>query len=80
MKYELSAYEKGLLAKGLSFYLQPKYLNYTDYLVNLDLLYINFRNLGILSNEDLDCVKTRTKKNSPFFLLKLWQQGTATSF
>ena len=64
MKYELSIYEKGLPAKGLSFYLQPKYLNYTDYLVNLDLLYINFRNLGILSNEDLDCMKTRTKETA----------------
>ena len=64
MKYELSIYEKGLLAKGLSFYLQPKYLNYTDYLVNLDLLYINFCNLGILSNEDLDCMKTRTKETA----------------
>ena len=37
-------------------------MDYTDYLVNFELLYRNIRNLGILSNEDLGFVKTRTKE------------------
>ena len=37
-------------------------MNYADYLVNCELFYRNIRNLGILSNEDLDFVKTRTKE------------------
>ena len=61
-KYELSDCEKRLLAKGLNFSLPPKYLDYADYLVNFELFYRNIRNLGILSNEDLDFVKTRTKE------------------
>ena len=40
----------------------PRHLDYTDYLVNFELFYRNIRNLGILSNEDLDFVKTRTKE------------------
>ena len=59
---ELSDSEKRLLAKGLNFSLPPKYLDYADYLVNFELFYRNIRNLGILSNEDLDFVKTRTKE------------------
>ena len=39
-----------------------KYLDYADYLVNFELFCGNIRNLGILSNEDLDFVKTRTKE------------------
>ena len=58
-KYELSDCEKRLLAKGLNFSLPPKHLDYADYLVNFELLYRNIRNLCILSNEDLDFVKTR---------------------
>ena len=61
-KYELSDYEKRLLAKGLNFSLPPKYLDYADYLVNLPLFYRNIRNLGILSNEDVDFVKAETKE------------------
>ena len=61
-KYELSDCEKGLLAKGLNFSLPSKYLDYADYLVNFELFYRNIRNLDILSNEDLDFVKTRTKE------------------
>ena len=61
-KYELSDCEKRLLAKGLNFSLPPKHLDYTDYLVNFELFYRNIRNLGILSNEDLHFVKTRTKE------------------
>ena len=37
-------------------------MDYADYLVNFELFYRNIRNLGILSNEDLDFVKTRTKE------------------
>ena len=54
--------EKRLLAKGVNFSLPPKYLDYADYLSNFDLLCRNIRNFGILSNEDLDFVKTRTKE------------------
>ena len=61
-KYELSDCEKRLLAKGLNFSLAPRHLDYADYLVNFELFYRNIRNLGILSNEDLDFVKTRTKE------------------
>ena len=61
-KYELSDCEKKLLAKGLNFSLPPKYLDYADYLVNFELFYRNIRTLGILSNENLNFVKTRTKE------------------
>ena len=61
-KYELSDCEKRLLAKALNFNLPFKHLDYTDYLVNFELFYRNIHNLGILSNEDLDFVKTRTKE------------------
>ena len=54
--------KKRLLAKGLNFGLPPKHLHYADYLANFELFYRNIRNLGILSNEDLDFVKTRTKE------------------
>ena len=37
-------------------------MDYADYLVNFELFYRNICNLGILSNEDLDFVKTRTKE------------------
>ena len=47
---------------GLTFNLPLKYLEYADYLVNFEWLYRNIRNLGILSNEDPDFVKTRTKE------------------
>ena len=64
--YELSDCEKKrLLAKRLALSLPPKYLDYADYLVNFELFYRNIRNLGILSNENLDFVKTRTKGSSP---------------
>ena len=61
-KYELSDCEKRLLAKGLNFSLPHKYLHYPDYLPNCECFYINIQNLGILSNEDLGFVKTRTKE------------------
>ena len=36
-------------------------MDYAGYLVNFELFYRNICNLGILPNEDLDIVKTRTK-------------------
>ena len=48
LKYELSDPEKELLAKGLNFSLPLKYLDYTNYLVNYELLYTNIRNLVFL--------------------------------
>ena len=48
-----------LLNFGLNFRLPPKHLDYVEY---FDLFYKNVRNLGILSNENLDFVKTRTKE------------------
>ena len=48
--------------KGLNFSLPPKYLDYADYLVNFEVFSRNICNLGILSNEDQDFVKTRTKE------------------
>ena len=55
-KYVLSDIETKLLVKGLNFCLPPKQLKYADYLVHFELF-----NLKILSNEDLDFVKTKTK-------------------
>ena len=69
-KYELSNCEKRRLAKGLNFSLPPKYLDYTDYLVNFELFYRNIHNFGILPNEDLDFVKTRTKEAALSLLIE----------
>ena len=63
-KYVLSDIEKKLLAKGLNFCLPPKQLKCADYLVHFELLYRDIRNLEILSNEDLDFVKTKTKETT----------------
>ena len=40
-------------------------MDYADYLVTFELFYRNICNLGILSNQDLDFVKTRTKETVP---------------
>ena len=63
-KYVLSDTEKKLLAKCLNFCLPPKQLKYADYLVHFELFYRDIRNLEILSNEDLDFVKTKTKETA----------------
>ena len=63
-KYVLSDIEKKLLAKGLNFCLPPKQLKYADYLAHFELFYRDIRNLEILSNEDLDFVKTKTKETA----------------
>ena len=61
-QYELSDAEKKLLAKGLNFCLAVKQRNYADYLVHFELFYRNTRNFEVLSKEDLDFVKTKTKE------------------
>ena len=53
--------EKSLLVRGLRFSLPPKKLNYADYLTNFELFYRSIRNLDVLSNGDLDFVKTKIK-------------------
>ena len=60
-KISLSDAEKSLLVKGLRFSLPPKKLNCDDYLVNFELFYRSIRNLDVLSNGDLDFVKTKIK-------------------
>ena len=60
-KISLSDAEKSLLVKGLRLSLPPKKLNYADYLVNFELFYRSIRNLDVLSNGDLDFVKTKIK-------------------
>ena len=59
-KYVLSDIEK----KRLNFCLPPKQLKYANYLVHFELFYRDIRNLEILSNEDLDFVKTNTKETA----------------
>ena len=61
-KYELSDCLKRLLAKCLNFRLSPKHLDYVDYLLNFDLF------CGILSNEDLDFVENKKKRNRPLLI------------
>ena len=64
-KYVLSDIEKRLLAKGVNFCLLPsKQLKYAAYLVHFELFYKDIRNLEILSNEDLDFVKTKSKETA----------------
>ena len=61
-KNVLSDIEKKLLAKGLNFCLTLKQLKYADYLVHFELFQRDICNLEIFSNEDLDFVKTKLKK------------------
>ena len=63
-KYVHFDIEKKLLAKGLNFCLPLKQLKYPNYLVHFELFYRDIRNLEILFNEDLDFVKTKTKKTA----------------
>ena len=61
-KYVLSDCEKSLLIKGLNFSMPCKKLGYVDYLQHFELFFKDIRNLQILSNEDLDFVKAKTKE------------------
>ena len=63
-KYVLSDTEKKLLVKGWNFCLPPKQHKYADYLIHFELFYRDIGNLEILSNEDLDFVKTKTKETA----------------
>ena len=58
----MSDAERKLLAKGFNCFLLPEQLNYADFLVYLDLFYINIFNLEILSEEEINFVKTKTKE------------------
>ena len=49
---------------GLNFSLPPWCLDYVDCLVDFELFCRNIRNLGILSNKDLDFVKIKTKEET----------------
>ena len=68
-KYVLSDCEKSLLTKGLNFSIPCKKLDYADYLVQFELFFRDIRNLDILSNEDLDFVKAKTKLRKQHYLL-----------
>ena len=57
----LSATEKSLLDSGLWFLLTSKKLNYADYVTNFKLFYRSIQNLDVLSNGDLDFVKSKIK-------------------
>ena len=57
----LSATEKSLLDSGLWFLLTSKKLNYADYVTSFKLFYRSIQNLDVLSNGDLDFVKSKIK-------------------
>ena len=59
--YVLSEVERSLILKGLNFSIPPKKLNHVDYLVNSELFYRDIYKLDVLSAEDLDFIKTKTK-------------------
>ena len=56
--------------KCLNFFLARKELDFTDYLVHFEFFYRNSRNLGFLSSEELDFLKTKTKEKSSTNLSK----------
>ena len=60
-RYVLSEAEKSLLLKGLHFNIPLKKFNHADYLVDFELFYRDIRNLQVLSAEDLDFIKNKTK-------------------
>ena len=47
--------------KGLPFLLPPKKINYADYLTNSELFSRSMWNFDVLSNIDLDFIKTKIK-------------------
>ena len=57
----LSATEKSLLDSGLWFLLTSKKLNYADCVTSFKLFYRSIQNLDVLSNGDLDFVKSKIK-------------------
>ena len=61
-KYVLPVCEQSLLTNDLNFSIPCKKLDYADYLVQFKIFFRDRRNLDILSNEDLDFVKAKTKE------------------
>ena len=64
-KYVLSDCEESVLAKGSNFSIPCKKLDYANYLVHSELFFRDICNLDMLSNEDLDFVKAKTKEAAP---------------
>ena len=60
-KATLNESEKALLSKGLNFSLPPKQLKYADYLLNFELFFRDICKLDILSNENLEFLRTKIK-------------------
>ena len=58
-KGTLNESEKGLLSKGLNLSFPPKQLKYADYLLNFKLLFRDICKVDILSNENLEFLKTK---------------------
>ena len=52
---------KSLLVKKLRFSLPTKKLKYADYVTNFEMFYRSIQNLNVLSNGNLDFVKTKLK-------------------
>ena len=57
----LNESEKALLSRGLNFSLPPKQLKYVDYLLNFELFFRDICKLEILSNKNLEFLKTKIK-------------------
>ena len=57
----LTAAEKSLLVKSLSFSLPIKQLSYSHYLINFEWFYGNIDNLKILSGDNLNFTESRIK-------------------
>ena len=58
-KGTLNESEKGLLSKCLNLSFLPKQLKYADYLLNFKLLFRDICKVDILSNENLEFLKTK---------------------
>ena len=61
-RYVLSNCEKSLLTKGLNFSILCEKLDFVDYLVQFESFFRDIRHLDILSKEDLDFAKAKTKE------------------
>ena len=59
--YGLSDNEKKLLVKGLNFAVQPRKLNYADYLARYELMFRDVKNLSVEDNI-LERIKVDLKK------------------
>ena len=56
-----SEFQKSKSGSGISTSKRPSRLKYANYLVHFELFYRDIGNLEILSNEDLDFVKAKSK-------------------